>query len=558
LRSSFSSRGLLCSVCALLGWSSWARGGTVVALQGPLPWIGLAIVVFLVLDRLGIRSQKSAVSSQKSEVGTVHSPLSTPDFPPSTVHLPPCSTHRPPWPGVASERSRPSTVFLFWAGLAFLALLTLQWWNAGRQPYFHPFEQRWVFTPAPHPGWPWAVERGEAAEMLRWFFPAWALMLAVRHARQAEWLAKRVAWFLVVNSGLLASFGIAQTLSGTHRIFWITPMSDHFFASFGYENHAASYFALLFALAAGLLLQRLGITGVRGQREVGGGRWKVESGKSEIGASVRPSCFAAHRSPPTGAPAHRRASIATASICAVLCLVGMALSFSRTGLALAVGLSGVVLFVAARLFWPRVSLAQRVAVAAALVMGVATFFFVVASMGGNPLAKEASGLYRANLAREVDGRLFMLRTASRIWADQPWFGVGGWGYRHFLPVYALGDAGKTLSLGDANAHNDAAQFLCEFGVVGFGLMLTATLALVWPLLRHIRRQITPGLALAGVGLLAVLFHSLIDLPFRNPGILYAWLAVAGLSDPALPVVRQGLPAAETLPKQADRWCRTRP
>jgi peptidoglycan/LPS O-acetylase OafA/YrhL len=60
-------------------------------------------------------------------------------------------------------------------------------------------------------------------------------------------------------------------------------------------------------------------------------------------------------------------------------------------------------------------------------------------------------------------------------------------------------------------------------------MLAATLAFAWPLLRRVRRHFTPGLALAGVGLLAVLFHSLIDLPFRSPAILYAWLAVAGAS-----------------------------
>ena len=77
------------------------------------------------------------------------------------------------------------------------------------------------------------------------------------------------------------------------------------------------------------------------------------------------------------------------------------------------------------------------------------------------------------------------------------------------------------------------QFLCEFGAVGFGLMLAATLALAWPLLRQFRRQLAPGLALAGVGMLAVLGHSLIDLPFRSPGILYAWLAVAGVSRFAL-------------------------
>jgi O-antigen ligase len=449
----FAGCGLLGSISALLGWSVWARGGTVVALQGPLPWIGLVLLVFLLLDR---------------------------------------------WDPANSGRSllRPlCSDVVFLAGLSFLVLLTVQWWNAGRHPYFHPFDQRWVLTPTAHPGWPWAVDRDEAAEMLRWFFPAWALMLTLRHARNTAWLAKRVAWFLVCNAGLLALFGIAQTLSGTHQIFWLTPMSDHFFASFGYENHAASYFALIFALAAGMLLQRVSLPGPRVR-----------------GLSGRPSL----------------GHLATVAICAVLCLAGMALSFSRTGMALAVGLSGVALIVAARLFWPRVSFAQRVAVVAALIMGVATFFFVMASIGGGELAQKAALLPQADIPHELTSRLFMVRSAGAMWLDNPWFGVGGWGYRHFLPLQATAEH-MTFGPGDANVHNDAAQFLCEFGAVGLGLMLAATLAFMWPLLRQARHHLTPGLALAGMGLLAVLFHSLLDLPFRSPGILNAWLAVCGVA-----------------------------
>jgi O-antigen ligase len=508
--STLTARLLEGSVCALLGWSAWARGGTVVALQGPLPWMGLAILVFLAFDRWGMGKQRSDVRGQKSD-----------DSEPS-----PTSDIRPP-----TSDLRPLTSgILFWSGLAFLALLTVQWWNAGRHPYFHPFDRRWVFTPAPHPGWPWAVDRNDAAEMLHWFFPAWALMLALRYARRPAWLATRVAWFLVINASLLAAFGIAQSLSGTDRIFWVTPLSGHFFASFGYENHAASYFALLFALAAGMLLQRLSV----GQRAAGRGQ-KSEIRGQRSGVSLPCvalakqggrdcSLFTVHCSLPT----HRRTAIVIAAIGAVLCLIGMALSFSRTGMALAVGLSGAALLVAARLFWPRATISQRVAVVAALIMGMATVFFVVASMGGVPLAFEAGQLVNTNLANELDTRRFMFRSVVQMWSENPWFGVGGWGYRHLLPVYALGDVGRRIGVGYANAHNDAMQFLCEFGIVGFGLMLTATLAFSWPLLRRVRGHLPPGLALVGAGLVAVLFHSLIDLPFRSPGILYAWLAVASV------------------------------
>lgn len=463
---------LAVSICALLGWSAWARGGTVVALQGPLPWLGLAILVFLAVDRWNGRSQSADCADA-----------------PSPAH-----------------RSL-SAVILFWAGLAFLVLLWVQWWNAGRHPYFHPFEQRWVFTPPPHSGLPWAVERGDAAEMFRWFFPAWAVMLALKCTRYPVWLAGRVAWFLVGNAGVLAAFGIIQALSGTTRLFWITPMRDHFFASFGYENHAASYFAMLFALVTGMLLEGLRST----KAEMGGPRARVA-----------------------------KAPITIASFCAVLCLAGMALSFSRAGMALVVGLSGVALILAARLFWPKISIAQRVAVVAGTVMGMVTFFFAVASVGGPAMLREAS-----KLTTNFDVRAFMMHSAFQMWEANPWFGVGGWGYRHFLPVYALAHPGTKLSLGYANVHNDALQFLCEFGVVGFVLMLVTLLAFAWPLLRRLRKPFTPGLALMGTGLLAVLFHSQIDLPFRSPGILYAWLAVVGVS----PLILRSRPTVKNHARQ---------
>jgi len=430
---------------------------------------------------------------------------------------------------------------VIWAGLAFLVLLTIQWWNAGRYPFFHPFDKRWIFTPPPHPGWPWAVDRNDAAEMLRWFFPAWVLMLAFRHTRQPAILAKSVAWFLVVNAGILAAFGIVQQLSGTHNIFWITPLPEHFFASFGYDNHAASFFALFFAFSSGLLLQELSLNltrnsrnqdeefeqkSRRAQREVflpaSGGTSRIPSRSSRL-------LFKFFSSPNTklngSTEAHDRRSLAiiTAATCAVLCLVAMVLSLSRTGILLAVGLGGMALLVAVRLFWGRISVAHRVTFVSASLMGAAVLFFTVSTLGGPALSREAH-----KVTTNLDAREFLIGSAAKIWSAEPWFGVGGWGFRHYVSVFAAEEPGRKLSLGFANTHNDFMQFLCEFGVIGFGLMLVALLAYAWPMLRQLRRPLSPGLVMAIAGLLAVLLHSQIDLPFRSPAILYSWLAVVGI------------------------------
>ncbi len=483
------------TLCLLLGWATWARGGTQVGLQPPMVWIGGVIFGLLFLNRLANVCKTGWIFSRWTATS-------------GRGQTPPGGRRPPGECGDCAEEPLRSWLRdpVIWAGLAFLALLTIQWWNAGRYPFFHPFDKRWIFTPPPHPGLPWAVDRNDAAEMLRWFFPAWVLMLAFRHTRQPAVLAKAVAWFLVVNAGILAAFGIVQQLSGTHNIFWITPLPEHFFASFGYDNHAASFFSLFFAFSSGLLLQELSLNLTRNSRNQDE---EFEQNKDLNGI--------------TEVHDRRRVAIISAATCAVLCLVAMVLSLSRAGILLAVGLAGMMLLVAVRLFWGRISVAHRVTFVSASLMGAAVLFFTVSTLGGPALSREAH-----KVTTNLDTREFLIGSAAKIWSAEPWFGVGGWGFRHYVSVFVAEEPGRKLSLGYANTHNDFMQFLCEFGVIGFGLMLVALLAYAWPMIRQLRRPLSPGLVMAIAGLLAVLLHSQIDLPFRSPAILYSWLAVVGI------------------------------
>ena len=94
--------------------------------------------------------------------------------------------------------------------------------------------------------------------------------------------------------------------------------------------------------------------------------------------------------------------------------------------------------------------------------------------------------------------------------------------------------------GKANVHNDPLQFLAEFGLVGAGLLAALVVALLRPLWdRHIWRQPLVLFALLGLGL--TFAHSLIDLPFRCPSILWLW----GTSLAALPCLLSS-PAAVPL------------
>ncbi len=139
----------------------------------------------------------------------------------------------------------------------------------------------------------------------------------------------------------------------------------------------------------------------------------------------------------------------------------------------------------------------------------------------------------AFLGAMMGDREFMHRAAVDIWRDYPWFGAGGWGFRYFLATKLTPDEWYKVGTGQANVHNDPLQFLAEFGSLGTALMLVVMASLAFPILRKKawrQPQAIPLLA----GLTMVMGHSLIDLPFRCPAILYAWLiGLAATTDPII-------------------------
>ena len=75
-----------------------------------------------------------------------------------------------------------------------------------------------------------------------------------------------------------------------------------------------------------------------------------------------------------------------------------------------------------------------------------------------------------------------------------------------------------------NVHNDPLQFLAEFGVVGGALLAAVVVILAVSVYRSgvWRRTFAP---IPLMGLLTIFLYSLMDIPFRCPAILYAWLVV---------------------------------
>ncbi len=457
------------SVLLLLTFSSWARGGTCQPYQLALPWLGWLVLVCTILG-------------------------------PALVAQPHASRR-------ANLRRACSGVLcdpVCWLGVLFLALLLVQWFNAGREQVYDLASQRWLYAPPRHPHWPSAVQREDAAEMLRWFFPAWALLLAIRSPYAGKLSIIRVLTTSALAAALLSLACCVQWLLSFHYPSIQAPAKGVFFTSFGYANHAGAYFLLGLCLSTGLLLRSI---------------FRQSTGRRRLQRTL------------------------LSAGCVVLCFTAVHVSGSRASVLLA----WIVMLVAAAyaLFngWPELAPVQRVDRALVVTVCAGLVFFAVHGTVRHAIERELSGLWpkgakcpehatckqwanRLIFVAAQGERVTMRRTAWAIWRDYPWFGAGGWAQRYLMTEHTPASQWRYLrDPGRANTHCDIIQFLHEFGLVGLSLMLGSVAVVLWPVLRA-RRSLGPlgGFCLLGVALLAA--YSSIDLPFRSPAVLYLWLLLA--------------------------------
>lgn len=436
------------AMALLMAYTAWARGGSESGYPGPILWLaGLCWIILFWRMAAGVAAGDRTT---------------------------------PSWRRLLADP-------VFAVSLLFLALLLVQWQNAGRHLVHDAQSGTWLYTPPFRPRWPSAVRANEAAQMLTWFFPAFTLVLCARHGFQSRSSLRFFFHLLVANAVVLGGFGIVQYLSGTKAMFWAIPMPrHHFFASFGYENHAAQFFFLLFCLAFGLAIRRL----FRGLATPSA-RWMLAA----LGAAVVVLIISVHLS-------MSRASILMSWLTVILGFVYVAAQ-------------------AARRFSPAVRFNLVIAL---LAISLLTFY-AVTDAAREKLAQEVQTVATGDrFVKDVNTRWWQIRTAVSIWKENPWWGVGGWGYRHFVGHHLPPNAWQLLAEGRANVHNDTFQFLAEFGAVGLGLLAILVVLLTLPLLR--RTTGAHALVLFSVlGLALIYVHSQIDLPFRNPAVLQSWLAI---------------------------------
>ncbi|MCC5843114.1 MAG: O-antigen ligase family protein [Verrucomicrobia bacterium] len=377
-----------------------------------------------------------------------------------------------------------------------MVFLGIQAWNSGRIRVFDFDTGRWGYSPPPHPGLPWAFTEEDGMEMIRWFAPVFTVFLIYKHARPLSESPKTVGFFLG-NCMLVAILALIHQFAGWTRMYDFWGMGEVWgiarnsgrdtFGSFGYPNNAATYFILVFSYTLGLFLREL----LRDRSE-------------------------------------RRPVVLTVyATLALLFFFTAQFSVSRTGM-LGVWIVLILnLGVLAVIGWPRAHPVQRFYAVFGILLTL-TALIAGFRMFAQPahLREFAAATTKLDPGREFTARFFQVESAWAIWKDHPWFGTGGWGYKYLVGYYLDPEYWGLLSRGKANVHNDFFQFLCEFGLVGMSLLGLVFVPSMFKLLRDCRLcphhdqsvWADPVRFSLGCGLLLMVAHSMIDLPFRSPAV----------------------------------------
>jgi O-antigen ligase len=332
--------------------------------------------------------------------------------------------------------------------------------------------------------------------MLKWFFPAFIALMILRHAFSEPRMVMILTWGMIINATLLAIFGFIAPVLMRNYPMWLTPIfpkqSAFFFSTFGYPNHAASYFVLHLGLASGFLF--------------------LYYKDRKQGKHLLP--------------------VLAALLCIIL-LLFFAIQMTRCRYAMLFSWLIAASFIIYFLYlstWKNTGEKQKIR----LISGGITFLLIMISLGFYFIEKKAILPELSSMAKpgkfineQYDLKHWQIEAAFKIWKDYPIFGVGGGGYGEYLLPYVKNPKNRNIATqwrGMANVHNDFMQFLCEFGIIGTGL-LAAILVLLIIKIKQTEEWKSAFVILGFISILGVLIHSLIDLPFRSPPIIIAFAVV---------------------------------
>jgi O-antigen ligase len=422
---------------------------------------------------------------------------------------------------------------LTWVSLGFLALLLIPFVNVGLCPICDYPAIAAGADPSPTvPFLPFCVNRLHHLNVVLWFLPTLLAAVTARHALLKR--GKRLVLELVVWNGLLLGFiGAAQQMTSAVGPLWsaASAQTAYFFSTFGYPNMAGDYFTTLFGLSVGLW------------------RWRVDEvdrGDSAHVEKVRHVRF------------WKKHYFLIPAVIFFFCALD---TLSRAAIILVTVLAVLFFLHAFLCFFSKMKKANRVRTSAisALVLSAITLCAVV--FMPEDLQKEIDTLGTTEVLDRVTGKgQYHVRVATQIWKENFFFGVGGWGYKHFcIPAMTEKELAQQQKVGGINVHNDYLQFLAEHGIAGFALLVAVVVLLLWPLGRVWKAMLesvrflpnkeqppqpvqifvlpAPVFCILATAI-ATFVHGFADCPLRSPAVLSLFFVSLACMDGFLPHIRR--------------------
>ena len=150
-------------------------------------------------------------------------------------------------------------------------------------------------------------------------------------------------------------------------------------------------------------------------------------------------------------------------------------------------------------------------------------------------------------------RLFRMNAAVKIWEGAPWTGVGAKGFSQYLGTVIDPGEWKQTEGDKQFVRNDGFQFLCEWGVIGTGVLAAMIVTLFIPLFVRLRAIFgTHDSSLSAweaflrfdaycvpsvVVIVLFLVEGWFSSPFQSPAVLMSWFCVLAVLPGLLPSKR---------------------
>ena len=351
-----------------------------------------------------------------------------------------------------------------------------------------------------------SIERDETLQYLLLSFAyliLFALMLAVTTTGKR---LQGLCYALVISGTLQAILGLALLFSNAHYVLFFREMShgDHLRGGFIYHNSLAAFLEICLGCGIGLMVSQFEQTNIRTAKQRV--RWLLN-------LILSPKL--------------------ALRILLIVMVIGLILTRSRMGngaffaCTLVVGLIGLILM-----------RQSGRAITVFFVSMIAVDVLLVGSwVGLDKVTKRMEETAMSNQVKQserkteesVEERGVPSAAAIRAWHQFPLLGSGADTFSYLYPAYRPGQPTGFYE----HAHNDYAEFLLEYGGVGFGIgaliYVSTAIAALWAVWRR-RDPIKKGLALGCFfALLCIALHMIVDMPLQIPANGIAFVTVLALT-----------------------------